>query len=154
MRHIVNISTKTILKAIFVGSTVMLISCSDSKTDAKPAQAANTQSKSLVVKHVDAHGAQALLSANPQVVVLDVRSPKEIEDGHIEGAVFANFFDDDFKQQLTRFEKDTHYLVHCKGGGRSTKALATLEELGFTNITHMDGGLDDWKRADLPLSKP
>lgn len=106
------------------------------------------------MKHVDAKCAQALLSANPEALVLDIRAPKEISGGHIEGAVFVNFFDKDFKHQLRRLDRDAPYIVHCKGGGRSTKALAVLSDLGFKNITHMHGGLDDWKREALPLMKP
>ncbi len=146
MRHILN--------AILVGTTAMISACSGAETGTSTIQNTETHLSGLRVKHVGAQDAHALLSSNPKVIILDIRSPKEIKDGHIKGAVFANFFDKDFKQQLTRFDRNTPYIVHCKRGGRSTKALAVLEELGFTDITHMDGGLDDWKRDALPLIKP
>ncbi len=107
-----------------------------------------------IVKHVNAQEASTLLAAMPETIVLDVRTPKEIQGGHIEGAKFANFYDADFAEQLTKLDRQTPYLIHCKGGGRSTKALTTLKELGFTNVTHMDGGLDGWKREKLPLTTP
>lgn len=121
---------------------------------AKTADAPVAESALRAAKHVDVQGAYALLSKNPNAVVLDVRTPKEIAGGYIEGAVFADFFDDNFTEQLTKLDRDTPYLVHCKSGGRSTKALTRMSELGFTNITHMDGGLDGWKRENLPLTRP
>ena len=102
--------------------------------------------------HVDAAGASSLLTARPEVVVLDVRSPREIQSGHIKGAVFANYHDKDFAEQLAKLDKQTPYLLHCRSGGRSTKALATLKQLGFSNVTHLDGGISAWQRAGLPLT--
>jgi len=109
---------------------------------------------SFVVKHVDARGADALLKTSAETVVLDIRTPKEINRGHIEGAVFADFFQDDFAERVSKLDRDTPYLITCGSGGRSTKALTTLEELGFTNITHLDGGMKDWNKAELPVNQP
>jgi len=52
------------------------------------------------VNHVDAVGARALLEARPETVVLDIRTPKEIDKGYIEGAKFADFFEDNFSEKL------------------------------------------------------
>ncbi len=104
--------------------------------------------------HVDAMGARKLLATATETIVLDVRTQKEIDGGYIEGAIFANFYEEDFAQKLSKLDRNKPYLVHCKGGGRSTKTLGLLKDLGFTNITHLDGGLDGWKRAKLPLVMP
>jgi len=85
---------------------------------------------------------------------LDIRTPKETNRGHIEGAVFADFFENDFKENLSKLDKEKPYLITCGSGGRSTRALTTLEELSFTNITHLDGGMKDWNKADLPVKTP
>ena len=145
---------KPMLITCIASTALSLAACEQPKTETQPVQSSQQISSALKVAHVDAKGAQALLTAKPEAIVLDVRTPKELESGFIEGAVFANFYDEDFAEQLTKFDRDTPYIVHCKGGGRSTKALSTLEELGFTNVTHMDGGLDGWKREKLPLTKP
>ncbi|MEP3891113.1 MAG: rhodanese-like domain-containing protein [Hellea sp.] len=134
------------------------LSCAPSNANdaiAPVAASTNTQAASeFQVNYVTALGAHALLAEKPESVVLDIRTPKEVAKGHIEGAVFADFYADDFAERLTRLDKETHYVVHCGSGGRSTKALSTLEELGFINITHMDGGLRDWNKANLPLTQP
>ena len=146
------------LKAMVVIGVMSLAlsqaSCTRANTGDSRAQVTEQASPQFHVTHVDAVGAQALLKTKPDAIVLDIRTPKEVAKGHIEGAVFADFYADDFAEQLTRLDKETHYVVHCGSGGRSTKALSTLEELGFTNITHMDGGLRDWNKANLPLTQP
>ena len=144
---------KPILITTLASAALTMTACGQAKTETKTAPVNVPAGSVLKVGHVDAKGAQALLAAKPETVVLDIRSPKEIEGGFIEGAVFANFFDKDFSEQLTKLDRETPYIVHCKGGGRSTKALTTLSELGFTNVTHMDGGLDGWKSEKLPLVK-
>lgn len=153
MTHHFKMNLKPILITCIAGAVLSLAACEQAKTETQPVQSSQQISSALKVAHVDAKGAQALLTSNPKAVVLDVRTPKEIKGGYIEGAVFADFMNEDFAQKLTKLDRDTPYIVHCKGGGRSTKALTTLEELGFTNITHMDGGLDGWKREKLPLTK-
>ena len=142
-----------ILITCIAGAALTLTACEQAKTETSPAQESSEMSSALKVTYVDARDAYALLQAKPETVVLDLRTPKEIKNGFIEGAVFADFYDTEFAQQLTKLDRDTPYVIHCGSGGRSTKALTTLEELGFTNITHMDGGINDWKSANLPLTK-
>jgi len=111
-------------------------SCTQGASEGSKAEIAAEAPGSFAVKHVDARGADALLKTSSETVVLDIRTPKEINRGYIEGAVFADFFENDFKENLSKLDKDKPYLITCGSGGRSTKALTTLEELGFTNITH------------------
>jgi len=85
-------------------------------------------------KHVLAHEAYEILSTSAAMVVLDVRMPKEIAMGHIEGVLFVDFKDDEFEDELSKLDRETPYLVHCKAGGRSEKALKILEEHVFNQI--------------------
>ena len=153
MTYRFNTTIKPILISCIAGAAFSLAACEQAKTETLPAQESSEMSPALKVTYVDAKGAYALLKVKPETVVLDIRTPKEIKNGFIEGAVFADFYDTDFAQQLTKLDRDTPYVIHCGSGGRSTKALTTLEELGFTNITHMDGGMNDWQSANLPLTK-
>jgi len=59
---------------------------------------------------------------------LDIRTPEEIEKGHIPDAIFSDFQSNDFSEKLSKLDRNTPYIVHCAGGGRSTKALKVLEE--------------------------
>ncbi|WP_461097407.1 rhodanese-like domain-containing protein [Spirosoma luteolum] len=101
--------------------------------------------------HLDARQAAAWLKANPKAVVLDVRTPEEFRQGHLPNAVNVNYQATDFEQQLARLDKTRPYLVHCAVGGRSTRSLPVLEKLGFSRVYHLDGGLQRWQQAGLPV---
>lgn len=150
MSHISNTPLKAVIFAGALGLLAPLTACTQNTALADPA-AAQTD---FQVSYVDAKGARDILASNPQAVILDIRTAKEVSEGHIDGAVFADFYAADFDAQLTKLDRRVPYIVHCRSGGRSTKALTTLERLGFTNITHMDGGIRGWNSADLPLKTP
>jgi phage shock protein E len=110
------------------------------------------------VKHVDAAGAKKLLDEaaakkDGKVVVLDVRRPEEFQAGHIGGAVNVDFQNAKFAEEAAKLDKGKTYVVHCQGGGRSTKSLEVLKKLGFKSIVHLDGGFSGWEKAKLPVVK-
>lgn len=91
------------------------------------------------------------LEADKQIVVLDVRTPAEFQAGHLKNAVNINYNAPDFEQQLAKLDKTKPYLVHCAVGGRSTKSLPVFKKLGFREVRHLDGGIQAWQRAQLPV---
>jgi len=99
-----------------------------------------------LVKHVEAFAARTLLLSNPNIQVLDVRTKGEYKRGHIEGAIRNNYFSTKFKKRLRILGHDTRYLVHCKSGHRSERVVKIMQKEGFTNIYHLDGGYDAWKK--------
>ena len=102
------------------------------------------------ITHVNAEQAQKLVTAR-QVVVLDVRTPKEFAAGHIAGAKNLDFSAADFEQSLAALDKNQTYLVHCASGSRSTRSLPQFEQLKFKSIYHLAGGLRAWQKAKLPV---
>mmetsp|Transcript_15616 Transcript_15616/g.51274 ORF Transcript_15616/g.51274 Transcript_15616/m.51274 type:complete len:133 (+) Transcript_15616:357-755(+) len=84
---------------------------------------------------------------NPEVIVLDVRTPEEIAQGKIKStALEANFFEEDFIEQATaQLPKDKDVYVYCKGGTRSAKAVIKLRALGFSKTHNVEGGIRAWK---------
>ena len=91
------------------------------------------------------------LAQNTNVVVLDVRTPREFKAGHIRGATNVNFYDRSFRAQLQSLDKSRPYLVHCAVGGRSGKAVKTMQEIGFTNVYHLEAGMKGWENAKKPV---
>ncbi|MEQ8703038.1 MAG: rhodanese-like domain-containing protein [Phaeodactylibacter sp.] len=78
--------------------------------------------------------------------LLDVRTPKEYDAGHIEGAELINFFDEDFVQQVEgKFDKNEPLMLYCRSGNRSAKATAKLKAAGFKEIYDLKGGYNIWK---------
>lgn len=78
------------------------------------------------------------------IVLLDVRTPEEFDQGHIDNALNINWFDEDFAQQVEAIDKGETIYVYCKVGGRSTKAQQKLLSLGYKNVVNLEGGYDAW----------
>ena len=102
--------------------------------------------KTAGVSYVDATQARTLLAKNKDIIVLDVRTKSEYNKGHIDGAVQNNYFSTKFKKRLRTLDRTQPYLVHCKSGHRSGRAVKIMVKEGFTNIIHLDGGYDAWKK--------
>jgi len=100
----------------------------------------------VVVTYVNAAQARELISKDPKIIVLDVRTKGEYNRGHIAGAVRNNYFSFNFKTRLRALDRNQHYIVHCKSGHRSQGAVKRMVKEGFTQITHLDGGYDAWKK--------
>jgi rhodanese-related sulfurtransferase len=103
-------------------------------------------------KHVKADEAAKII-ADGKVAVIDVRTPDEFKDGHIQGAKNIDIMGNDFEAQLAKLDKTQPTLVHCQAGGRSTRALKVFEKLGFTNLIHLDEGFGGWEAAGKPVVK-
>ncbi len=79
------------------------------------------------------------------VVLIDVRTPGEFTQGHVEGAVNVNWFDPNFENRFKEITKDETIFVYCKAGGRSAKAQQKLIEMGYSNVVNLEGGYDAYK---------
>ena len=85
------------------------------------------------------------------LVILDVRTPEEFAEGHIEGAAMIDFYSDDFADELAELDPDVPYILYCRSGNRSGETLAMMEQLDFTSVQDVDGGVLAWQQAGLPL---
>ncbi|MEN6518156.1 MAG: rhodanese-like domain-containing protein [Methanospirillum sp.] len=85
--------------------------------------------------------------------VLDVRTPAEFREGHLENAVNIDFYAPDFKERLEKLEKDRPYVVYCKKGARGAKAMEILRQAGFSRVYNVSGGYDNWASRSLPVQR-
>ncbi len=88
----------------------------------------------------------------PNAQILDVRTPQEFAGDHIENAKNINWLNADFATNAATLDNTKPVFVYCKAGSRGNKAAAKLEEMGFTNIYDLQGGILKWEAAGL--SKP
>lgn len=95
------------------------------------------------VKAIDADELKELNKEG--VILLDVRTPGEVEKGKIARATVINFQDAGFKEEVSNLNTDSPIIVYCAAGGRSTKASDMLKDAGFTKIYNYKGGFNDWK---------
>jgi rhodanese-related sulfurtransferase len=87
---------------------------------------------------------------NRDFVVLDVRTPGEFTKGHIEGAVLVDYRSTGFREEMAGFDRTKTFLVYCRTGNRSTRALGIMRDLGFRNYYHLEGGITKWIEEGLP----
>jgi len=90
---------------------------------------------------------------NPDFVIIDVRTPEEFADGHIENAINLDYNSETFRDELNKLDKNKTYLIYCRSGSRSGSALNIMKELNFREVYNMLGGIIDWKAAGLPTTK-
>ncbi|HMR48737.1 MAG TPA: rhodanese-like domain-containing protein [Arachnia sp.] len=71
-------------------------------------------------------------------VLIDVRTPQEFADGHLQDAINIDIQSPDFTAQLSELPTDGSYVVYCRSGNRSAQAISQMTQLGFTTL--IDGG--------------
>jgi len=86
-------------------------------------------------------------------ILLDVRTPQEINGGMIENASTIDFYDADFSKKIAKIQKDKTVYVYCKSGGRSSKAAKMLLESGQAKVVNLKGGIMAWNTNRMPLTK-
>jgi phage shock protein E len=104
------------------------------------------------IQHASAAEAEKLVQ-DKQVVILDLRTPKEFQSGHLAGAKNLDFTEEDFETKLAKLDPTRTYLIHCASGNRSTRSLATFKKLQFKFVVHLDGGIKAWEKAGKPVER-
>lgn len=97
---------------------------------------------------------ERVASGDPELLVLDVRTAAEFDEGHIPGAINIPY--DAIGERIVELgpadERDV--VVYCRSGRRSALALATLREAGFRRLFHLDGDYLRWNEERRPLIHP
>jgi rhodanese-related sulfurtransferase len=78
--------------------------------------------------------------------IIDVRTPNEFDQGHIEGAKNIDYFSKSFKSELEKLDKSVPVYVYCRSGGRSAKAMQIMKEIGFVSVYNLQGGFLAWSQ--------
>jgi rhodanese-related sulfurtransferase len=89
--------------------------------------------------------AKQMIDTDPNLVILDVRTQSEYDNGHIQNATLIP--SDQLAGRLGELDKQTVILVYCASGGRSATAGQLLVDSGFLHIYNMLGGITAWKSA-------
>ena len=88
------------------------------------------------------------LQAEPKPVVLDVRTEKEWDAGHVAGS--RNVPLNHLRERLSEIPRDRTIVVHCEGGYRSAIAASLLQQAGRKNVLDLVGGFKAWTASKLP----
>lgn len=124
---------KFILNIIFV---LVLFSC-------------NTQSQDLLSPEAFEKG----MKNDSTHQLLDVRTPEEYNDGHLQGAINNNYNNEKFVENLKNLDKDKPVYLYCLSGRRSAAAQKIMKEQGFKTVFNLEGGIKNWEANNKPVVK-
>ena len=96
---------------------------------------------------------------DPKVQIVDIRDVRELErEGTVPGALLAPrgmlefWVDPDSPYYKPVFgDEGKEFILFCGAGWRSALATQTLQNMGMTNVAHIDGGFGAWKKAQAPM---
>ncbi len=94
---------------------------------------------------------EALLAAietGTAPVIVDVRTGREFDAGHVPGAIHVPFYTLLVRQDDV--PRDRPVVVYCEHGPRAGVARLALRLAGFTDVRYLDGHMSGWKRRGLP----
>jgi rhodanese-related sulfurtransferase len=117
-------------------------SCSDLPIGNLISDISPTQAKDTIEAYID----------KDWFVILDVRTPTEYNSMHIEEGVLLNFNSGVFSTEVSKFDRNKVYILHCASGARSAQAKIIMQNLGFYRVYNMTGGINSWSGSGYPTT--
>jgi rhodanese-related sulfurtransferase len=93
------------------------------------------------------------LESNPAPLILDVRTPREYQGGHVPGAVNLEYRQIPSRLADLAPAMEREIVVYCEVGPRAQAAQSMLLQAGFTNVRHLQGDMSAWRRGGLPTAR-
>lgn len=101
------------------------------------------------IEYISTEEVYEIINSDEDHMILDVRTPDEFNEGHLEDAVLIPV--DELEGRLDELPTDRPIIVHCKSGVRSNTAAIILIDNGFTMVFDMGGGILDWIDKGYPV---
>lgn len=138
---------RNILLAVMLAAALTMAGCGSS-SDGDTGTALDDS-----VRLVEPGTAADLLDDGTGRVLLDVRTPEEFDEAHLDGALLIDFYRDDFESAISELDRDQPYVIYCRSGSRSGQVRKLMADLGFTDVADVDGGILAWQAEGLPTVK-
>ncbi|MEZ4265195.1 MAG: molybdopterin-synthase adenylyltransferase MoeB [Myxococcota bacterium] len=103
------------------------------------------------IREVSVHELNDMLGSSSPPILIDVREPDEHENGLIRGARIVPRGFLELKVESLVPDRSTPVAIYCAGGTRSALSTHALQQLGYTNVVNVGGGIGAWSRAGFPL---
>lgn len=112
------------------------------------------QDSSGIIRNVDVDGFKQAMDSLEDEVVVDLRTPEELKQGKIPGAIVIDYFGADFESAIQGLDKNKTYLLYCASGGRSGETSELMEKMGFRKVYNLESGFRGWVKGKMPVEKP
>lgn len=83
--------------------------------------------------------------------ILDIRTPREFNQGYIKGAININYYDKTFLEEVAKLDKSKPIYIYCRSGSRTSSASKKLNKLGFSEVNDLEGGIISWARNQYKI---
>jgi phage shock protein E len=129
----------------------MMLACAQSPNTSETASSA--QDTVAIMEDVSNQTFLALMADKPEALLLDVRTPEEWNEGHLEGASHADYWGDEqaFQAAMDAIPHDRPVLVYCAGGGRSGLTAKELIKDGHREVYNLENGISGWIAEGHPV---
>lgn len=130
--------------SLFAALTFISVGCSNAQTEKKDGP---------ILRDVSNVEFQSLIAQLEGALLLDVRTPDEWNEGHLEGAAHADYWGDEkaFEHAMNSIPRDRPVLVYCAGGGRSGLTAKELVAAGHQEVYNLENGISGWEKEGLPV---
>ena len=137
---------RTTVKIFIAIAAISLSACGSAKVETNQSKDESTlqQVTSTIAKDVTIAEFKELILKGG--IILDVRTPNEFNEGHLENAININFYDPNFKTEIAKLDRTKTILVYCRSGGRSAKSMNIMKDNGFQTVYNMLGGYSSWSK--------
>ena len=98
------------------------------------------------MKNITVEELKSRMDAGEQLHIIDVREPTEYAEYNIGGKLMPLGMIQGMQLEDLDDLKNEELIIHCKVGGRSMQACMILEQVGFTNVANVTGGIMAWKQ--------
>ena len=116
----------------------------------------NPETQNQIIENINSVEGYNLIyenKGNSDFLILDVRTPEEFLDEHIENAININYYSGSFKKDLGNLDKEKIYLVYCRSGNRSEITLQMMKDFDFREAYNLLGGINKWKSEGFSTIK-
>ncbi|MGB1385063.1 MAG: rhodanese-like domain-containing protein [Flavobacteriales bacterium] len=130
--------------SLFATLALLSVGCSNAQTEKKDGP---------ILKDVSNEEFQSLMTQLEGALLLDVRTPDEWNEGHLEGAAHADYWGDEkaFENAMNSIPRNRPVLVYCAGGGRSGLTAKELVAAGHHEVYNLANGISGWENEGLPV---
>ena len=105
------------------------------------------------IKEITPFALKALMDGQQSLHIIDVREADELSSGRIPTAIHLSkgVIERDIEKQIS--DPQAPIVVYCSGGFRCALVANSLQNIGYTNVSSLDTGLQGWLDAGYPLEK-
>lgn len=140
---------KTLMLSIIALAFSMTMTGCGNNQPAQEPSTSQPQQPTGKVETLDVQTCQTMIQEG-KANVLDVRTPGEWNRGHLSAAQLMDFYQDNFRSEVDKLDKEQTYIVYCAVGGRSGEAAKMMHDMGFRHVINMAGGIEAWRSNNLP----